>query len=238
MVNKLRFLCKQEYAFTLAEVLITLVIIGVVAAIATPIVLNKYKTRQYYAGAMKAYSALNQMASKYYIDNGELPRCAYPSDYTSAIYLDDCNLLYNYFVKSMMVMQHCEKDAYTKGCIPDYKGIDTATIVDGATGGCSGFSQASIRSNSAIVTSDGMIYIPYQEGDTKYPVYMVDVNGHKGPNKFGSDIHFFTVVYNASNKSFEKPVKFAPGSVCAFYEKNGYKTEKLLLDDIKYDWQL
>ena len=48
-------------AFTLAEVLITLGIIGVVAALTLPTLISNYKKQTYVTGLQKAYSVLNNM---------------------------------------------------------------------------------------------------------------------------------------------------------------------------------
>ncbi|MDD3237319.1 MAG: prepilin-type N-terminal cleavage/methylation domain-containing protein [Candidatus Gastranaerophilales bacterium] len=61
----------KKKAFTLAEVLITLVIIGVIAAITIPSLLNKTNQQEYRVGAKKAYSVLSQAAQHYYADTGQ-----------------------------------------------------------------------------------------------------------------------------------------------------------------------
>ena len=50
----------MKKAFTLAEVLITLVIIGIIAAITIPIVHQNQEKRALYSQFMKTYSTLNQ----------------------------------------------------------------------------------------------------------------------------------------------------------------------------------
>lgn len=56
--------------FTLAEVLITLGIIGVVAALTIPTVVNKYREQATMAKVKKAYSIINQAYQKAAYDNG------------------------------------------------------------------------------------------------------------------------------------------------------------------------
>ena len=51
-------LCRKNLGFTLAEVLITLAIIGVVAALTIPTVVHKYQQRQLYTSFMKMYNTL------------------------------------------------------------------------------------------------------------------------------------------------------------------------------------
>lgn len=50
----------RKIAFTLAEVLITLGIIGIVAAMTLPALINKYQQKQTITQLQKVYSVLNQ----------------------------------------------------------------------------------------------------------------------------------------------------------------------------------
>ncbi len=59
-----------SYAFTLAEVLITLGIIGVVAAITIPSLINNYKRQEYSARIKKFYSTMSQAIVRSEMDNG------------------------------------------------------------------------------------------------------------------------------------------------------------------------
>lgn len=68
-LKSMSFQNKQEQAFTLAEVLITLGIIGVVAALTLPSLINRTKNRELHTAFLKTYSELNQVAQKYYADN-------------------------------------------------------------------------------------------------------------------------------------------------------------------------
>ena len=61
----------KHAAFTLAEVLITLGIIGVVAAITMPTLINNYQKKAAITAAKKAYSTLSQAYTQLVNDNGE-----------------------------------------------------------------------------------------------------------------------------------------------------------------------
>lgn len=63
---------KGKTAFTLAEVLISLAIIGIVAAITIPSVINKYKTHVASVRLKKFYSMMSQAIQMSEIDNGEV----------------------------------------------------------------------------------------------------------------------------------------------------------------------
>ena len=64
--------------FTLAEVLITLGIIEVVAAITIPTLINNHKSVQLRAQLNKTYSTLLQAVNMIYVDSGRLLREATP----------------------------------------------------------------------------------------------------------------------------------------------------------------
>mgnify|MGYP002520817074 CR=1 FL=1 len=59
----------KRQAFTLAEVLITLGIIGVVAALTIPTLVNNYRKKQFETGLKKEYSVLLQALDMYKQDN-------------------------------------------------------------------------------------------------------------------------------------------------------------------------
>ncbi len=60
----------KHIAFTLAEVLITLAIIGVVAALTIPNLVQHYRAKELETGLRKAYSTLNQVLNMYQAENG------------------------------------------------------------------------------------------------------------------------------------------------------------------------
>jgi prepilin-type N-terminal cleavage/methylation domain-containing protein len=62
----------KKTAFTLAEVLVTLGIIGVIAALTVPGLKKHTGEKETVAGLKKAYSSLNQLVARSEIDNGPL----------------------------------------------------------------------------------------------------------------------------------------------------------------------
>ena len=62
----------MKKAFTLAEVLITLTIIGVIAALTIPNLLQKHQEQETVTRLKKAYSTLSQTTAKAIADNGPI----------------------------------------------------------------------------------------------------------------------------------------------------------------------
>lgn len=61
---------KLKLAFTLSEVLITLAIIGIVASMTIPTLINKFEKVQYIAGFKKAYAEFQNMLKQYMAEEG------------------------------------------------------------------------------------------------------------------------------------------------------------------------
>ena len=66
---------KTKSAFTLAEVLITLIIIGIVAALTIPTAINHYRKQQTASKLKKFYSTFGQAISRSVTDNGYYSTC-------------------------------------------------------------------------------------------------------------------------------------------------------------------
>ena len=123
----------MKRGFTLAEVLITLLIIGVVAALTIPSVISNYQQQEFKTGLKKAVSVLNEAIQTNIAQEGETP-------YENAD-------LFNYLQKHMSILKsnlsyHCYDEA-TK----------TALNIDNPfSTSCSG----STYSNMIFYTTDGM----------------------------------------------------------------------------------
>lgn len=76
----------NKSAFTLAEVLITLAIIGVVAALTIPVVVRNYQEMQFKTAYKRVYSDLNKVFAKAMAFN-EFPErtSCYDEDFANAV---------------------------------------------------------------------------------------------------------------------------------------------------------
>ena len=233
----------RRAAFTLAEVLITLGIIGVVAAMTISVLYTQYKDMVLKQQFKKAYSIIQQAYQDVYADAGYNYECYYwdkrpypdmsadeqkPSDYTGRF--GECSEFTSNIEKHLNIIKKCEKNALQEGCIPRYIGGDTyykqqdENLSDEEAlqkaDGCRSWTQSNLENNcTAYVLSDGTIILLY--GRT-FKLFAVDINGMKGPNKWGHDLFVFNTVGNIN-----KPAIPTYGG-CNIVEKGGRPTLTML----------
>ncbi len=175
----------MKKAFTLAEVLITLGIIGVVAALTLPSVVQNYQKRSLEVATQKFYSVMSQALKQYMADEGvddlrQSSLIGYDDDSDETITAKN-----DEFFKKYLKAQICEDD-----CFADSYKTQTGEIslaigksVDNNTEG-------------RYLLPDGMVVRAFF-GDNDFPgTIYVDVNGRKGPNKIGYDLWSMSVFYD------------------------------------------
>ena len=190
----------NKSGFTLAEVLITLGVIGVVAAMTMPTVINKaqqYVLRQQFK---KSVNILSNAVRKTYADLEYTPHCSYNlGDGTNNGTASECIEFHEKLVKNLKTIKYCPDKALENGCIADIKGLDTVARSKDPDlseedarknyAAQSYFREYEIQnSDQAWVLSDGQVLVLYNR---HIPLYLVDINGKKGPNKWGYDIYTF-----------------------------------------------
>lgn len=180
---------RKSFGFTLAEVLITLGIIGVVAAMTIPTLMNKTQNEEMVTGLKKAYSILSQATLSLINENGDYSGWA-PVDGTNA----GVNDFYNLYKPYLSVVKDCGND--TDGCWAQSKNLAGAN-----TGNSYGFG----TQTKNFVLSDGMnvsidIYSPIvslngvnTNSSLSIVQFAVDVNGNKKPNTLGKDVYLFVL---------------------------------------------
>ena len=178
---------KLKKAFTLAEVLITLVIIGVIAAFTIPTVVSNYRKQEYVSRLKKTYSALSQVTGRIIVEEGN-PKASVGGWCSSSANVFN---LYKKYLNN------------AKECLNGENCWETVNISNLQSGASYNYSD----SNSRIILGDGTFLMFRQTssdcslgGDNNdYGMYQfcallwVDVNGAKGPNTWGRDNFQFVI---------------------------------------------
>lgn len=189
----------KKRAFTLAEVLITLGIIGVVAALTLPVLTAKWQEKAIDSQFKRAYSNIYNAMTMVRAKLGEIPQCYYTQDNANGgndqSQVAECETFYDKLMAQLKVLKVCKGNAYRDGCIPKYNGVDTIKKYEDTSSitGCSGYRQNYILNrNFAYVLNDGAILFLYAPLPGWGSVFALDVNGKKGPNKWGYDVFSFS----------------------------------------------
>ena len=228
----------KKFAFTLAEVLITLGIIGVVAALTIPALVGKYEIYLRQQQFKKAYSTLSTALQKADYELGGQAGCYYFAGELSSSSTTQCELLFDTVASTFKTVKKCDDHALDNGCLPDggYKGGEIVYSEDKETdeekeeakeyftNNCSGFSTEWINNRSIVYNmNDGLIIISYggRANNTIRPAFAVDVNGKKGPNKWGHDVFTFQI----TKETLSSGLKLTPSNTtCNPVEKGGKNT--------------
>lgn len=187
----------KNKAFTLSEVLITLGVIGVVAAMTLPTVINKVERNILKQQFKKVLSVYSQNILKTTYDLGGSMNCYYGQDEngqissTTGIDYSGCKTFYEHFAKNLKVIKKCEGNALVDGCLPVYSEYRSES-------GCSGYSEQAFNvTNTVYVLADGTLLMPY--ANQTLAAAAVDINGKKGPNKPGYDLFNFSIMKTHKN---------------------------------------
>ncbi len=174
-INRLRVRSAMtSKAFTLAEVLVTLGIIGIVAALTLPSLIENHREKVVVSQLKEFYSIFQQALLLSMNDKGE-----YYSENNSLAF-------YNYIKPYLQVQKDCGRD---EGCFADtmIKTLDGADWVN----------INRYRNYQKLILSNGAALQIYNGVDWKDRAEIrVDVNGFKKPNVLGRDIFYFSVSNN------------------------------------------
>jgi prepilin-type N-terminal cleavage/methylation domain-containing protein len=174
----------RNSAFTLAEVLITLGIIGVVAALTMPSMIAKYEKKATVTKLKLIYSILSQATE---LSKNEYGYINTWDGYT----LNARQFAEQYYIPHLKVAKTCTTMA--GGCWKDGYYYDLA-----------GSKMTGVP--YSVVLANGMVLGFYKLNNSTYAIHVLvaDVNGQKGPNKMGRDIFAFYPCIDQRN----------PGSNC------------------------
>lgn len=178
----------MKKGFTLAEVLITLGIIGVVASLTLPALIQNHQKRSLEVATKKFYSMLSQAVKQYMADEGVDDLRNTPlsgdnyNDWDDPVGLD---VKVNFAKKYLKVVKECND---TENCFAEkYKAWDGGeTTYDFVKDGRYPW-------DKVFVLADGVVL---KIGYTGPFNIFVDVNGKKGPNRVGYDFWSMSIFYD------------------------------------------
>ncbi len=194
--NLLPVQSNSSFAFTLAEVLITLAIIGVVAALTIPSVVQNYQKHQTVIRLKKAYSALANTTSLAIVNEGPIGGWEIEDGKSE----DFAN---KYLIPYLKVSKNC--------------GIKTQNDCKFAYNYLDNSGPYTHGSNVArfYLTDGVLIGVIAQNGESENALQktariIIDINGDKKPNMVGKDIFYFTyyIFYRTPDSNFNG--KFMP----------------------------
>ena len=193
---------KKALGFTLAEVLITLGIIGVVAAMTLPSVILNYQKNVTVTQLKKAYTTISQALVMAQKDYGDMAGWGYVSGLDASETNSALNNFANkYLIPNIKKVENCPSgtSGRTK-CSYEIYNRDGSLRVS---------ANQSSYNDYRFIMNDGMVVkLAYDNdgganhgGVTKYGYIifiMVDINGKKGPNIYGRDVFTLIIEPNSS----------------------------------------
>lgn len=193
MILTKKIISKDYKAFTLAEVLITLGIIGIVAALTIPALINEYKKMVYVTALKKFYSQYNQALIEATNEAG----CA--GD-LSCVFTTGTNKDFDTITNQFKIVQKCQA---ASPCFAPFSNID------GTNQNQEPMWYLSYSAAAYFVTADGMSvaegyfdtpkcakdYSDHSGKDLNLTKVcgeiVVDINGVSQPNRLGRDVFIF-----------------------------------------------
>ncbi len=198
----------KKRGFTLAEVLITLGIIGVVATVTMPALMTNFQKQTYVAGIKKAYNTVQNAVDMYMAVEGI-------SDLSSADFIGDTDALKTFVNQYFRIVTDCGMNMHnTSGGVQCFaekyytlggstygsnigKGCEYVAISADGVSLC--FDTSDITGtevNGETLTSSGVA------GDATVLQVEVDINGpNKGPNQGGRD--WFVLSIDSSGNIYD-----------------------------------
>lgn len=176
----------KKYAFTLAEILITLGVIGVVSSITLPALISYHKSLVLKTQFNKAYNELQQI-NQSFIKDYDMNIC----EHNWQMWNETGNPSASIGATSEVFIK------YYNGSLPDAnKPLHTYSEVKNLTG--DGFIAAALFDDAqAVDLQQRTFYFEYGMDKVKCPIITVDINGyHKKPNQMGVDIFSFRPTKN------------------------------------------
>ncbi len=215
--------------FTLAEVLITLGIIGVVAAMTLPALVTNKQAKELQVGLKKGYSLISQVFQMMTYGEGQAITPKEYSTHTFAPAFDKYLVAAKACPSSQCLiirLDEVDEEGNSLGYdFADYKTYNKKANIEG-----------SLFDNGQFLLRNGMtIYI-----ENEASIYLsLDVNGmYKGPNRWGHDLFTFQIMNNgkllpmgADGTAYKDASKFCSATSSSKYNGIGCTNKALTEED-------
>ncbi|MBR6164008.1 type II secretion system protein [bacterium] len=182
----------SKCAFTLAEVLITLVIIGVIAAITVPTLMNSTNNQETVSKLKKAYSTMAQATNLIIAEEG-------PPVNNGVGWVTNMDDVYNLYIKHLHNAKECSNKS---GCLADkylWMNGQYTDNYNAANAAARNFVLAD-GTYVAIIKAEPTCTGGYSgEGTNTHRIcaeFWIDINGAKKPNAIGRDLFAFILEPN------------------------------------------
>ena len=167
----------MKKAFTLAEVLVTLGIIGVVSAMTVPTLMQNYQRQSYVTQLHKVYNEISQAVVSYQTERNAVNLTEAGLSSTAAVQ--------NWLKTYMRTVSECDNTGVP--CFAEsYKTMAGVTVTE---------SYMDFTPKSYVLPSGAAIRPLYSKDGNKLINVCIDINGQQGPNILGRDL-FFMAIYN------------------------------------------
>ena len=200
----------KKKAFTLAEVLIALVIIGVIASMTVPTITANVHKQAMISALKKEASVLAQALERYYMYNGER---LIPDEYRAT------HALKPEFIEYFNVLADCGlgHDDVNTACIPNtnngsYNGENKNAYYN--YNHTAKIAMEYFDDGQFVLTDGSLVML---ENNNKEIFVSVDVNGYaKKPNQLGKDLFMFQVMDNGTLKPMGMDgTKYSSATYCS-----------------------
>ena len=172
---------KKLFSFTLAEILLVIGIIGFVAAMTIPALINSYQKNAAIETIKKEYTSLAQAVKQSESDNGNNADWDWGTGMTARQSFD------TYWGPYLRVDIYCT--TYTD-C--GYSSSAPWKVLNNTSAGTTA---VSTTSRTSVILSDGSFLLVGIVGGTTNTI-MIDINAGKPPNMFGKDVFYLVLDTN------------------------------------------
>ena len=171
LINLFTYSPRKRFAFTLAEVLITLGIIGIVAAMTMPALITNYQKQRAVTQLKKSYTNLAEAVKRSELENDTVANWNFDLP---------AEEFYNTYLSGFLSVNN---STVTKSNI-EYKFLNGNTCTE----------HFCTESSYIAYLADGSsIMISFQTGLHTGRVVSIDINGNKRPNTIGKDLFQFAI---------------------------------------------